>query len=563
MQSTEKWAHGPTITGSIWRFRYLVLIAAILGGSASYLLAQLQEPVYESSTRMFITTPGAAAVFEQRGIDLPRHVAQQAELLASPVVLETAATALDDGSTAAGIAEQVTVDSDADLATLTISVQDPWPRRAADVANAVAEAYKDAVRAEQIERVERATAELQSNAEELQAQIDDLIALAPSDEEEIGLDNQQVAAQIGVLTQRLVEIEALGQQLQVDARVFDTGVEFLEPAAAPQTPVAPRPRLAAAFGLLLATMAASAFAYWRVGRDNRVDSPNLPASMLDAPLLGTLPTYEPPAHVTLAQRTALEPRTLEAYRFVYSSLMSSLRRSGGASVMVSSAGPRTGKTETAIQIAATAARRGQRVLLIDADLRLGGLTQALQAELAPGLSTLATPSERNVREHVIRTYPLDRSHEIDVVTTGRRTRDGEQQLSDSWFGAAFRQLADGYDLTVVDSPPLLAVADSAVIAEHADRVVLVIREGADIGEVERVRQRLDLIEQGRDVATQLLVGYVFLTPSALEGSHLDYGLVRSKSKLSKASARQAQSEVGTNDTAERPALLAQRHPDRG
>ena len=561
MQNSERWSAGPTVITSVWRFRYLVLIAAILGGAASYLLAQLQEPVYESSTRMFITTPGAAAVFQQRGFDLQRHVMQQAELLGSPTVLEAAAAMLDDGSTGAQIADQVEVNHDVDLSTLTVAVQDPWPRRAADVANAVAESYQEVVRAEQEARVDRAAEELRASAVELQDQIDELLVLAPVDQEELELDSQQVASQVGVLTQRLLEIEALAQQLRVDARVFDTGVEFQEPAAAPQAQVAPRPRLAAALGLVLATMAASAFAYWRAGRENRIDSPDLPASMLDAPLLGMLPTYKPPQHVTLAQRTALEPRTAEAYRFVYSSLMSTLRRRGVSSVMVSSAGPGAGKTETAIQIAATAARGGQRVLLIDADLRIAGLTRALQAELAPGLTALATPSAQRSPDEVIRRYPLDRDHEIDVVSSGRISDDGEFQLSDSWFGTVYRQLATGYDLTIVDSPPLLAVADSAVIAEHVDSVLLVVREGTDVGEVERVRQRLRLVEQGRDVGGHLLLaGYVFLTPSALEGSHLDYGLVRRGSKPSAAGASTVHDDLRNNQS-RRPTLTTQRPPD--
>ncbi len=562
METLERWSNGPTVVGSLRRFRYLVLIAAVLGGAVGYLLAQAQQPVYEASSRMFITTPGSAAVFQQRGFDLERHVLQQAERLQSSSVLEATAASLDDGSTGAGIAQQLEVDSDVDLATLTLSVQDRSRQRAARVANAVAEAYQAEVLADQESRVARATEELQQNASQLEGQINELLAATTTDADDAGLADQQAVAQVGVLNQRLIEIEALAQQLEVDARVFDTGVEFQEPAVAPTTPVSPQPHRSAAGGLLLAAMAASAFAYWRAGRDNRIESADLPASMLEAPLLGTLPTYKPPQHVTLAQRTALEPRTAEAYRFVYSSLMSILRKHEASSVMVSSGGPGAGKTETAVQIAATAARRGQRVLLIDADLRMRGITRALQAELSPGLTNLAKMNGQQSHEDVIRRYPLDREHGVDVLTTGSANDVGGNQLSDSWFGTVFRQLVAGYDLTIIDSPPLLAVADTAIIAEHVESILLVIREGTDIGEVERVQQRLGFVRQGRDIGSPLLAGYTFLTPSALEGSHLDYGLVRSGSKPRAAGASTSQSGLSNNQTG-RPTLSTQRPQDRG
>jgi hypothetical protein len=164
------------------------------------------------------------------------------------------------------------------------------------------------------------------------------------------------------------------QQLLVDARIFGSGIEFVEEAEAPTSPIAPTPRRTAAATAVLGALLAAAFAYWRAGHGRKIASRDEPGEVLGAPLLGVLPTYKPAQHVTLAQRTTLEPRMAEAYRFVYSSLGAILREHGARSVMVTSASPAIGKTETALQLAATAARRGQSVLLIDADLRMRGLT---------------------------------------------------------------------------------------------------------------------------------------------------------------------------------------------
>jgi Mrp family chromosome partitioning ATPase/capsular polysaccharide biosynthesis protein len=518
MQTSERWAEGPSLVESIWRFRYLVVAVTLLAGLAGYLISQSQPPVYETSTRLYVTNPATAGVFQQQsGMNLERYLPQQTERIRSARVLAAAAEELEPGTTARGLADQLTVEGDAELGTMTVSVQDGSPERAANIANAVADAYEDSVRTSQMQRVDRAIQELERSGDDIQAQIDELLAAASASDLAPG---GQVSSQVGVLTQRVVEIDTLGQQLLVDARLFGSGVEFVEEAEAPTRPVAPTPRRTGAASAVLGALFASAFAYWRAGRGHRITSRDEPGRVLDVPLLGVLPTYKPPQHATLAQRTTLDPRTAEAYRFVYSSLTSILREAGAASVMVTSAGPGVGKTETSLQLAATAVRRGQNTLLIDADLRMRGLTAFLRSERSPGLLDLADNRLHADPRSLTAAYPLDRKHHLEILTSGRSTGE-DAHLSESWFGAAFEDVVREFDMTVVDSPPLLAVADTSTIAGYTDAIVLVIREGSDLDDLERVRQRLRFVQQR-------LVGYVYLSPSALDDTDFDYGLVRSQ-----------------------------------
>jgi polysaccharide biosynthesis transport protein len=188
---------------------------------------------------------------------------------------------------------------------------------------------------------------------------------------------------------------------------------------------------------------------------------------------------------------------------------------------VTSAAPGVGKTETSLQLAATAVRRGQHTLLIDADLRMRGLTAFLRSDRSPGLLDLADTRHQTDPRSLTGNYPLDRKHHLEVLTSGRSVTDQDTYLSESWFGAAFEELVSDFDLTVVDSPPLLAVADTSTIAGYTDAIVLVVREGSDLDELERVRQRLRFVQQR-------LVGYVYLSPSALDDTDFDYGLIRSQ-----------------------------------
>ena len=513
-RSLERWAEGPSITASVWRYRWMVLAAAVVVGFAGFALASLQSEEYEASARLFLTSPGTTVVFDrQASVPVERYLPQQAQRATSPEVLTAAAELLDDGTSPRALAEQVSVATNIELVTLTITASDGSPQHAAEIANAVSEAYQASVRDSGFERVNRAVRELEQTAAEIEEQIEELSA----ETNEEGEFPPGVAGQIGILTQRIVEIDALSQQLLVDARVFGAGVDFLEEAAPPTVAVAPRPRRAAAVAAFLAAVFASAVAYWLAGRRKPVVSRDDPAEVLGVPLLGMLPSYNTPDFGTLAQRASLEPRTAEAYRFVYSSLTAILRETNASSVMVTSASPGQGKTETALQIATTAQRRGQRVLLIDADLRMHGLSSFLRADRIPGLIDLAEMRNEDEAKLLVMPYELDGSQHLDVLTAGRTSEHHDEHLSEAWFGHAFGTVTVGYDLCVVDSPPLLAVADTATIAGFTDAIVLVVREGSDLDELQRVQQRLRFVRQR-------LVGYVYISPSALDDSSLGYGL---------------------------------------
>ena len=514
---SERWAEGPSLTASMWRYRWMVLAVAVTAGLAGFFLSQIQTPMYQATARMFLATPGSAGVFDRQGtaLGIDRYLPQQAARATSLPVLTSAAEGLGDDVTANELFGQLAVEFDTEMVTLNVTATDADPERAAEVANAVATAYQDAVRDAQLARVARAVGELDRTSAELEERIAELDAAATEADEDGVLPSQ--AGQIAVLTQRLSEIDSLSQQLLVDARLFGTGVELFEPAEPPTGAVSPRPRLTAIAAFILGALLAAAVAYGLAGRTRPVVSRDDPATVLGVPLLGILPTYEVPEIGTLAQRTALEPAVAEAYRFVFSSLHTILGEIDGRSVMFTSAGPAVGKTETALQMAATAQRRGLKVLLIDADLRMRGLSTFLRTDRIPGLLDLAEPRADVQAESLILPYELDDHRHLDILTAGRPVeRDGDH-ISESWFGHAFEDATESFDLAIVDSPPLLAVADTATIAGYTDAIVLVVREGSDIDELERVRHRLRFVRQR-------LVGYVYLSPSAVGDKSYTYGL---------------------------------------
>jgi Mrp family chromosome partitioning ATPase len=543
----ERWAEGPSITESIWRQKWLVAAAALVMGLVGYVGSAMQPVVYEASAELFLTNPGNAGVFgaQRTNVNLDRYVPQQAERITSTPVLELATEGLGTDTSAAQLRRQIRVSDDPELASLRIIVEDGSAYRAAEVANAVAAAYEESVRSTEAERLDQVLAELDASVVTIEEQIAALGRAQGDDAASQG----SVDGQISVLTQRLLELEGLGQQLLVDSRLFGSGVEYAEAAQPPSSPVAPRPRRSAVLAALLGASLGAAVAYWLAGRTRRIRSRDEPGQLLGVPLLGVLPTYEVMEFGTLTQRTALDARTAEAYRFVHSSLQSAMAEMGARSVMITSASPGAGKTETSLQLAALAQRRGRKVLLIDADLRMHALSTFLRAERAEGLLDISSPERTRTRAPVT-SYPQTQHQHLDILTVGRSVNADEDSVNERWFGPAFEQAIDDYELVVVDSPPLLAVADTTTIAGYTDAIVLIIREGSGHDELERVQQRLRFVRQR-------LAGYVYLSPTALQDTDFDYGLVRSRAweDARPSGERPKASRGGTETVSDRPEAL--------
>ncbi len=129
---------------------------------------------------------------------------------------------------------------------------------------------------------------------------------------------------------------------------------------------------------------------------------------------------------------------------------------------------------------------GKRVLLIDADLRKGHIHQYFGIERGHGLSELVTGS-----------LPLDKvlcravSPNVDLITTGILPPNPGELLLSAALTQLLQRLTEQYDLILIDTPPVLAVSDSQVLAPHAGTVFMVARaEVTTLGELQESTKRL-------------------------------------------------------------------------
>ena len=141
--------------------------------------------------------------------------------------------------------------------------------------------------------------------------------------------------------------------------------------------------------------------------------------------------------------------------------------------VVTSSLPAEGKTTTATNMAITLAQAGQRVLLIEADLRRPKVAENLRLETAVGLTTVLVG--KIGLEDAIQEYAAVPN--LSVLTSGAIPPNPAELLQSQAMAEVLVQLRKTFDVVIVDAPPLLPVTDAALLTAQSDGALLVVRHG--------------------------------------------------------------------------------------
>ena len=163
----------------------------------------------------------------------------------------------------------------------------------------------------------------------------------------------------------------------------------------------------------------------------------------------------------------------EAFRNLFTSLRFLSSDSPVRAIAVTSSLPAEGKSLVNVLLAKTLSEMGQRVLLVDADLRKPQMHTRLGLNNLSGLSNLLAEDDQHWSD-VVQTVPGYANW--SVITAGRRPPDPTRLLSSQCMHALVKELAQGddFDLVLFDTPPVLGLADAALVAEHCDGLMLLV-----------------------------------------------------------------------------------------
>jgi capsular exopolysaccharide synthesis family protein len=264
-----------------------------------------------------------------------------------------------------------------------------------------------------------------------------------------------------------------------------SNVRVLDAADVPRGPVSPRVRTNLTYGFVGGLFLAGWVVFLLEHLDSRVKTPADLRTGLGLPSIGVIPELRAKAHIAKPVITGDVPgQFIEAFRTAETNLLFSWVDPGLRSLVVTSAMPGEGKTVVAGNLAVALAQSGQRVLLVDADLRRPRIHDLLGLAREPGLTNLLVG--RAGPEDVV--VPTDVAG-LSVVTAGQATPSPVQLLGSPRLGFFLNDMEARFDWIVLDAPPVLPVADVAAAAQWAAATLLVV--GAEMTNRQTVREAVE------------------------------------------------------------------------
>ncbi|WP_225784951.1 polysaccharide biosynthesis tyrosine autokinase [Xenophilus sp. Marseille-Q4582] len=274
-------------------------------------------------------------------------------------------------------------------------------------------------------------------------------------------------------------------------------VRLLDPAVQPRRAVKPQQPLVLAAALALGLLGGIGVAVLRARLQRGVHDPMEIEAHTGLSVYATVP-YAPEqkpldqrasqgaSDVQLLAQRQPDSQPVEALRSLRVALQFAMMDAANNRVLITGPTPDIGKSFVSGNFAAILAQAGKRVLLVDADLRRGHLHKALGLRREGGLSELL--AAQLTPEQAIHADVLPG---LDVMTTGKLPPNPADLVLSPAFGRTLEQLSGGYDLVLIDSPPVLVASDTVTMAPHCAVMLLVARAGqTQLGEVTECTRRL-------------------------------------------------------------------------
>lgn len=410
-----------------WRW---VLVPVVVGFAAALVFIEISTPIYASNSRLFVSTSSQSSDLTQanQGNSLAvERVQSYADLVGTHSLAQRVSDKLGGKYDADTLMESVVATVVPNTVNLTITAKNASPAGARDIAQAYAEALS-----QEVSRIE-----------------------APAD----------------------------GQPSPIRMSVVDD-------AQVPTHAVSPRKVADLVLGVLIGLFVGLCLALVRNRTDTSISSAEDLEAITDIPVLGTIHAdagaVQKPSSVALRGSTPWA----EAFRVLRTNMQFVHVDRSERVFVVSSSVPGEGKTTVVINLAITLALAGQRVALVECDLRRPRIADRLGLDDGVGTTTV-----------LIGQIPLDQALQkhadtgLSVLTAGRRPPNPSELLQSHSMKELIRDLRSRFDVVLLDAPPLLPVTDAALLAAQSDGLIMAVRHSKTSREQVRIAlQRVESVD---------------------------------------------------------------------
>jgi succinoglycan biosynthesis transport protein ExoP len=280
------------------------------------------------------------------------------------------------------------------------------------------------------------------------------------------------------------------KETTVSTELKTSSIRIVDRAEKPLSPVSPRKFFNMLLGVFGGSLFACGLVFFSEYVDSRINTPDEVKSHLGLTHLGLLPALNTKSfgQAYPLVSNAVPPNFAEAFRTIRTNLLFSSAEKGARSIVITSTGPGEGKSMVAANLAISVAQAGQRVLLIDADMRKPKVHEIFEVTQEPGLSNLLVGNGK--ASEAIRKTAIPG---LWVMAAGRVPPNPAELVGSQRFRDFIESVKEHFDWVLVDSPPVMAVTDAALVAHNTTGVIFVI--GAEMTSRHAAKRALDQLEQ--------------------------------------------------------------------
>lgn len=265
------------------------------------------------------------------------------------------------------------------------------------------------------------------------------------------------------------------KETNVVAEMGMSNVTVINDAELPGGPVSPRKKFNMMIGIVMGLILGFGTAFAQEQLDRTLKTEDDVRHHLDLPLLAVIHKFQIEKSAGRPVLATDDPRSSssESFRILRTNVKFSSPAGGGKMLLVTSAGPLEGKTTILTNIGNIMAQAGEKVLLLDTDLRRPRVHEVFRIPREPGMTNLLVEEGKEAREGISHTAYKN----LDVLTCGPISPNPAELLESRRLKEIVEELKNSYDRILFDSPPIGLVTDASILASMVDGVIIVVQAG--------------------------------------------------------------------------------------
>lgn len=495
----------------LMRRAMVIIVVAALTVAVVSASALVITPIYTASATVRVILDVGVSDLSIKETYGDRLMNTYARILTSWPVLEDIADRLELSDSVSGLREKISVEALPKTELMEITVHDPVPTVAQNLANALAEvlvgqaqtAYSTGDKSSR-QIVEEQLTTIENELESDRQQLADLSLDDNPDLSQIEMLKTQIKFKEDAYDRLLNKYESV----RLVEALRANSVIIVEPASLPKLPSNMPGLQEIALGLVVGLVGGVGLAMVMENLDTRVQSSQQVERLTHLPVLGVVSRDLLVLNESVQNGESFKSRPLEeAYRLLGINLQTLRNEQPLQTILITSASTREGKSTAAAGLAQALAERGQTVFLVESDLRRPAVARMLELEDGPGLSTLLEQPFL-IHESLGQMMQPANLPSLFVIGSGPTPSNPTALLASPAMDQLLSYLGMQGQTTLLDAPPVLGLPDVSILAPKAEGIILVVAQG--ITRRESLRAALKQLRATR----ANVLGVVFLQKSS-------------------------------------------------